>query len=124
MLTLSTGSPGFPPGLGNRRCSNRFEPVRREARLRWHGDSALDLGSAGHFALLLDIGMGGASIAIDRLPAGSSEAVWLRLEAEAAPEWSEAVIVEVTPTAEGPYLVRLAFRSPCPIDTIRTAVLG
>ncbi len=136
MSPSSSGTPNAGPAGSNRRLGIRYEPIRREARLTWRVDPPRSVeedapgpfrGIGGPsttlFALLLDIGLAGASIAVDRLP-GEDQAVWLKLDAEGAPEWSEASIVGVTSMARGPYLVRLAFRSPCPIDTIRTAVCG
>ncbi len=125
-----------PPGPHLRRAT-RYEPTRREACLSWWdlpADLPADLDGADdadgpdaephhHFALLLDISQTGASVALDEIPDADSE-VWLRLEGESVTEWSSANVVGVTSTARGPHLVRLAFQSPCPFETLRAAVCG
>ena len=119
----------------SRRYATRYEPTRRDACLAWWETSAdreadaidVDDGAENqpqhHFALLLDISQTGASLALDRVP-DSENGVWLRLEGDCFTDWTEAKIVGVTTTTRGPHLVRLAFRAPCPFETLRAAVCG
>ena len=110
-----------PPGP-YRRLAHRYEPIQRDASLAWW-DSSVEGQAHLHFALLLDISHGGASLATDRVPdAGAS--VWLRLDGEPSTGWAEARVVAVTTTAIGPHLVRLAFRGPFSHEALRTAVCG
>jgi hypothetical protein len=103
--------------------ATRFEACRNDASLAWKdatpgGESeASDWQSRRLFALLLDISQTGASIALDRLPPPSDE-VWLRFEGEGGNDWNEARVVGVETTTSGPHLVRLAFRDPCPFETM------
>jgi hypothetical protein len=132
----------FPPTDGRsempqvpyRRYATRYEPARRDACLTWRenlrdGSPSDDqkipdeLVDRRHFALLLDISHTGASVALDELP-GEDADVWLRLEGEEITEWTEARIVGMTITNRGPHLIRLAFCSPCPFETLRAAVCG
>jgi hypothetical protein len=128
-IEIPSGSP--------RRYATRFEPARRDACLAWWNAPAdgcriadededhepADAVSHHHFALLLDISHTGASVALDCVPDDQS-AVWLRLEGDCLTEWTEADVVGVTISARGPHLVRLAFRAPCPFETLRAAVCG
>ena len=75
------------------------------------------------FALLLDISQTGAAVALDMIP-DVDQGVWLRLEGESLTDWTEADVVGITTTIRGPHLVRLAFRGPCPFETLRAAVCG
>ncbi len=116
-----------------RRYSTRYEPTHRDARLFWHESSEGEIecppgpGDSiepeSQFALLLDISLTGASIVLDRVP-GLDWGVWFRLEGECETDWAEAEIVGVTTSTQGPHLVRLAFRAPCPFETLRSAVCG
>ena len=117
------------------RYATRYEPTRRDACLSWweasaeaegdsdQGDETGEFEPRHHFALLLDISHTGASIALDQVPEVESD-VWLRLEGESITDWSQADVVGVTTTTRGPHLVRLAFRAPCPFETLRAAVCG
>ena len=117
------------------RYATRYEPSRRDACLSWwerppelDPDSTLDEASCAlapqhHFALLIDISHTGAALALDRVPR-SEAVVWLRLEGDGLTDWTEAEVVGVTTTTGGPHLVRLAFRAPCPFETLRSAVCG
>ncbi len=117
------------------RIATRYEPTRRDACLSWwetYSESSAEpiidenpdeAEPRHHFALLLDISHTGASVALDEVPEEDSD-VWLRLEGESVTDWSQANVVGVTTTSRGPHLVRLAFRSPCPFETLRAAVCG
>jgi hypothetical protein len=123
------GRPSFP------HRATRYEPSRNEARLSWRDsgfvnesaradpEPSTELAAPQLFALLLDISQTGAAIALDRV-FRSGEGVWLRLEGQDSTNWTAAEVVGVTTTTRGPHLVRLAFRSPCPFETLRAAILG
>jgi PilZ domain len=107
--------------------ATRFDASRNDASLAWKEASlgveseASDTDSGPLFALLLDISQTGASIALDQVPRASEE-VWLRLEGEGPTDWNEARVVGVETTTGGPHLVRLAFREPCPLETLLAAI--
>ena len=117
--------------------ATRYEPCRNDACVSWREPfqgretESVDViasPTAGSqpprlFALLLDISQTGASVALDRVPE-PQEGVWLRLEGEAITDWTEAEVVGVTTTTQGPHLVRLAFKTPCPFETLQAAVCG
>jgi hypothetical protein len=122
MLTLRFEGPARTPPAPYRRLGHRYERVRREASLAWWDPSAG--GEAHHhFALLLDISHGGASLATDRVP-DPDASVWLRLDGDPSTSWTEARVVQVTTTTIGPHLVRLAFRGTLPYESLRIAVCG
>jgi hypothetical protein len=135
MLPQSDSVPIEVPGEASQRYATRYEPSQRDACLAWWnhpgaGDRILideqepAVVEAQHqFALLLDISHTGASVALDRVPDDES-GVWLRLEGDRLSEWSEAEVVGITTSARGPHLVRLAFRTPCPFETLIAAVCG
>jgi len=115
--------------------ATRYEPCQSDACLS-SGETKLDLErdpsllevlagpkTSRQFALLLDISQTGALIALDRVPS-AREGVWLGLEGEANTDWTPAEVVGVTTTPRGPHLVRLAFRSPCPFETLRAVICG
>ncbi len=114
--------------------ATRYEPHRNEACLAWREtypgleleaiDPAYSTCPAAllHFALLLDISQSGASIALDRVPR-PEDGVRLRLEGESL-DWTEAEVVGVTRSPLGPHLVRLAFRAPCPFETLVAVICG
>src|SRR4051794_8351809 len=110
-----------PPGP-SLRFAPRHEPIQRDASLAWW-DSSVEGEAHHHFALLLDISQGGASLATDRVP-DAEASVWLRLDGDPSTSWTEARVVQVTTTALGPHLVRLAFRGPFPYESLRIAVCG
>ncbi len=119
----------------SRRYATRYEPTRRDACLAWcesppepepeaiEDDILAENEPRHHFALLLDISHTGASLALDRVPE-AEKGVWLRLEGDSLTEWTEADVVGVVTTRRGPHLVRLAFRAPCPFETLKVAVCG
>jgi hypothetical protein len=135
MLTISNTALAESPTDSLRRYSTRYEPTRRDACLSWweagaepeataiDSESPDEPEAEQQFALLLDISQTGASIALDRVPRPEN-GVRLRLEGESLGEWTEAEVVGVTTTARGPHLVRLAFRAPCPFETLRAAIFG
>jgi hypothetical protein len=135
MLSAPSKGPVLVPPGPFRRYATRYEPSRRDACLAWwelapeleHGpcraDGAEEPASRQEFALLLDISHMGASVALDLAPV-EGHGVWLRLEGDCLTEWSEAEVVGVTTTSRGPHLVRLAFRAPCPFETLKAAVCG
>jgi hypothetical protein len=115
--------------------ATRFEPCRNDACLTWresgsslesetiNADNPVAPDAEHLFALLIDISQTGASIALDRVPQ-AAEHVWLRLEGDGHPDWAEAQVVGVTTTSRGPHLVRLAFRNPCPDETLLATICG
>lgn len=137
MLTITDEQLARTSPFTVRRYSTRYEPTHREACLCWSDSSeetcATEPGSASQrepevdgetqFALLLDISLTGASIALDRVPRMEG-GVWFRLDGECLTEWAEAEVVGITTSKRGPHLVRLAFRAPCPFETLRSAVCG
>jgi len=135
MLSTPNNGPVLVPTGPFRRYATRYEPSRRDACLAWRelpppveqGPDGIDRAdepeSHQEFALLLDISHMGASVALDVAPV-EGHGVWLRLEGDCLTEWSEAEVVGVTVTNRGPHLVRLAFRSPCPFETLKAAVCG
>jgi PilZ domain len=111
--------------------ATRYEPFQSEACLTWRDerpelDQAVDgkatvVPAIGRlFALLLDISQTGAAIALDRVPR-PGDGVWLGLEGDS---WTPAEVVGVTTTTQGPHLVRLAFKDPCPMETLLAAICG
>ena len=122
MLTQRFEGPNRTPPGPYRRLAHRYEPIQRDARLAWW-DSSVEGEAHHHFALLLDISHGGASLATDRVP-DAEASVWLRLDGDPSTSWTEARVVQVTTTALGPHLVRLAFRGPFPYESLRIAVCG
>jgi len=125
------------------RNSARHEPVLRDARVAWWGEpdeseesepfdpdataefDGLAFEPRPHhlFALLLDISASGARVVVDRLPC-DERPIWFRLDARSGGDWAEAHIIGATTTPRGPHVLRLAFRAPCPFDTLREAVCG
>ena len=115
--------------------ATRYEPNRNDACLTWREptlglesetirtETSTDPEARRLFALLLDISQTGASIALDRVPR-PKDGVWLRLEGEGLTDWTEAEVVGVTTTTCGPHLVRLAFRTHCPFETLIAAICG
>jgi hypothetical protein len=122
MVTLRFEGPDPTLPGPYRRQANRYEPIHRDARLAWW-DPSVDGEAHHHFALLLDISHGGASLATDRVPDTEAN-VWLRLDGDPSPRWTEARVVGVTRTTIGPHLVRLAFRGPFSYEVLRNAVCG
>jgi hypothetical protein len=109
--------------------ATRYEAGRNEACLAWQEQGSqptpesADLETRRHFALLIDISQTGASIALDRIP-HPADGVKLRLDGNQVEDWTEAEVVGVTTTPQGPHLVRLAFRNPCPFETLLAAICG
>ena len=84
---------------------------------------AFDWGSAtsegGHEARLLDISLGGASLASRIIPP-PGESLWLRLEAPAITEWVGATVVQ----SDRQHRIGVRFAGYCPDDLILAATLG
>jgi hypothetical protein len=133
---MMTSSASIPV---DNRLATRYEPMQRDACLSW-GESVLGTlidpetgttersGSSdpvvqSQFALLLDISHTGARIALDRVPR-QGKGVRLGLEGIPLSDWTDAEVVDVTSTTRGPHVLRLAFRSPCPFETLEAAVCG
>jgi hypothetical protein len=135
MHSMSNSAPIEVPAGASQRYATRYEPTQRDACLAWwnvpaNGDRILvdeqepfETEPQHYFALLLDISHTGASVALDCVP-DDEAGVWLRLEGDRLSEWTEADIVGVTTSARGPHLIRLAFRTPCPFETLIAAVCG
>jgi hypothetical protein len=129
MDTTTDPSPNesSPPLLRPR--ATRYEPSRNDACLVWKeqdGEVKLSPPSPDDrrlFALLLDISQTGASVALDDIP-HPSDGVRLRIEGGHVTDWTEAEVVGVTTTTQGPHLVRLAFRTPCTFETLLAAICG
>ena len=123
--------------------SAMHEPVVREACLAWGGDPG-ELEADGDFdpeatrefsdvirfdrirqgfALLLEIGLAGATVVVDEVPEADRN-LSFHLDDRRAGGWIGAEVVGVTPTPRGPHLVRLAFRDGCPFETLRAAICG
>ena len=140
MPTITRDHPDEGRRGPSRRYATRYEPTRRDACLAWReaagargpdergpdpGDpEVLEAdGPRHHFALLLDISHTGAALALDLVPQPEA-CVWLRMEGDCLTAWTEAEVVGVTTTRRGPHLVRLAFRAPCPFETLKAAICG
>jgi hypothetical protein len=131
MVTGTRQSLDSPAGAPYTPRATRYEPFQNEACLTWRDerpelDQAIDgnatVAPAARrlFALLLDISQTGAAIALDRVPR-PGDGVWLGLEGDS---WTPAEVVGVTTTTQGPHLVRLAFKDPCPMETLLAAICG
>ncbi len=122
-------NPAVPIRENYKDRATRFEASRNDACLTWKESSTrIDPEASGPdarrlFALLLDISQTGASIALDRVPR-RNEIVRLKLDGEGSADGTEAEVVAVETTTLGPHLVRLAFRAPCPFDTLLAAICG
>ena len=125
-----------------RRYGTRYVPVRRDACLAWwseafDGSAALvvqDTDATIEFrdqepeprhlyALLIDISLNGASVAVDQVPP-PGRPVWFSLECLDRSDWVEAEVVGTILTNRGPHIIRLSFRSDCRFETIQTAICG
>jgi hypothetical protein len=103
----------------DRRSTPRFAPVDGHAWFAWdRGDKTSAVA-----ALLLDISQDGAALVVDDVPAEGLVA-WVRPRSDPKPEWVEAVVRGVERTPRGPHLVRVAFRTPCPWEALRSALYG
>ena len=125
------------------RVSMLHKPTHREACISWWSDPAEDEDfdaldpefaddepttilfpqTLHRFALLLEIGLAGASMMVDELPEDDA-VVWFRLDGDRPGQWAEADIVEATTTARGPHILRIAFRDACPFPILREAIWG
>ncbi len=127
-ISASQGSPK-PSDSQYRQRATRYEPCRNDACLAWEeqapepGPESGDQECRRLFALLLDISQTGAVVALDKVP-HPKDGVRLGLEGDQLDHWTEAEVVGVTTSPRGPHLVRLAFRNPCPFETLMAAICG
>jgi hypothetical protein len=114
----------FVNGAGERalerRSSPRYRAVVHRAWLGWW-TSPGEFGSVA--ARLEDISLGGARVVTANPPA-TQELVWLCLGIPDPTECVQAKVLEVIPTPDGDFVVRLAFGAPCPQELYQTAVYG
>lgn len=72
---------------------------------------------------VVDISQMGVAVLCDDVPRPAAR-IWLRLERPQPTDWVEVDLKGVTRSAQGSYLVRLAFRELCPYNLFKAAVYG
>ncbi len=103
-----------------RRTSPRYRAKVHRAWLGWW-TSPGEFGSVA--ARLEDISLGGARVVTANPPA-AQQLVWLCLGIPDPTECVQAKVLEIIPTPNGDFIVRLAFGTPCPQNLYQTAIYG
>src|SRR5690349_19665 len=104
------------PDGRDRRDSARHLPMNRHAEIMWGPAESAPTAPA----QLIDISRSGAAVIVgDPPPAGTLR---LSLGAERT-IWVEADVVAIEPVTESSHRLRLRFRTPCPDDFLKAAIL-
>ena len=126
-MTEPSDSADPPRVLNDRRNGARHVPSQVDAKLGWWSRAVRTLDFAptwvDQYALLLDIGSGGASTLTDRIPE-PGRSVWIRNGGGDASSWVEARVVETVRSSRGPHVVRLYFVGRRADDFLMASVGG
>jgi hypothetical protein len=114
-----------PQPRPERRAEPRHQHVECLARVGWRTWR----GFAMNDAVLIDLSRGGARVFLDAPPPRGrvrmrTRAVWLFLETPGSKAVVKARVLDLRPTAQGQYVVRVGFDEPCPYALFEAAVCG
>src|SRR5262245_37604236 len=101
-----------------RRASRRYKAVDGRSWAGWWTQPEEFVASA---TLIDDISVGGARVLIGS-PPEEEQQVWIRLAQDDQQQCGQGTVLEVCPTQQGDFWVRLAFVTPCP-DLIEAPLL-
>jgi hypothetical protein len=125
MQEVKAGQEAVPGDRGHlvlveRRHSPRFPAVQDRVWMGWWSNAEEFVTTA---AEVDNISRGGAKIMM-AIPPEESEQLWIRLAQSGSVDCVQATVLEVQPSGEGSYWVRLAFASSCPLSFHEAVVRG